>query len=172
MLQQHLRFRHFSGSRIFACQISHCRLDHLHSVMLQDSKIILHDRIFIHSGIHGRSHKNRTLAGKRSCRQHIICNSVRKLCDHIGTGRRNHQKICLLCQSHMFYIKLKIAVKRIDQTLMGCQSLKRDRIDKIFCILGHQYMYICLLLDKRTGQICNFICCNTSGHSQKNRFIL
>ena len=70
----------------------------------------------------------------------------------------------------MFYLELKIPVKSIHQTFISGQCLKRDRIDKIRGILRHQHMDICMKLLKRTCQICDLICGNTSCDPKKYSF--
>ena len=54
IVQKHLRFRHLSGSCIATCQITTGRLDHFITIMLQNSEIILNDRVFVHICIHSR----------------------------------------------------------------------------------------------------------------------
>ena len=46
----------------------------------------------------------------------------------------------------MLHTILKIPVKRINQTFISRQRLKRDRIDKVRGILRHQHMHICVQL--------------------------
>ena len=138
--------------------------------MLQLFDVILYDRIFKHIGIHGRRNVLRAFCRQnRSC-QHIICDSVCHLADHIGRSRCYHKNIRTLCQCHMLYIELEIPVKRIDQTLVACERLKRDRINKIGCIFRHDHMHIRMLLDERTCQIGDFIGSDTSGHTEYHTF--
>ena len=83
------------------------------------------------------------------------------------------KNICTLCQCHMLDIELEIPVKRIDQTLVACERLKRDRINKIGCIFRHDHMHIRMLLDERTCQISNFIGSDTSwSHRVPHIFLL
>lgn len=66
--------------------------------------------------------------------------------DHIRTCRCEHDNICLFRQRYMLHTILKIPVKRINQTFISRQRLKRDRIDKVRGILRHQHMHICVQL--------------------------
>ena len=68
-------------------------------------------------------------------------------------------------QSHMLHTVLKIPVKRINQTFISRQRLKRDRIDKVRGILCHQHMNICMTFLQCTCKICDLICGNAACHS-------
>ena len=51
--KQCLRFRHLARTCITTCQISACRCNHFISIMLQNLKVILYNRVFKHICIHG-----------------------------------------------------------------------------------------------------------------------
>ena len=168
--KQCFRLRHLSGSGIPAGKITTRRINDMKPIMLQLFDVILYDRIFKHIGIHGRGNILRAFCRQnRSC-QHIICDSVCHLADHIGRSRCYHKNIRPFCQCHMLDIELEIPVKRIDQTLVACERLKRDRINKIGCIFRHDHMHIRMLLDERTCQIGDFIGSDTSGHTEYHTF--
>ena len=69
-----------------------------------------------------------------------------------------------------YFTILEIPVKCIDQTLVACERLKRDRINKIGCIFRHDHMHIRMLLDERTCQTGDFIGSDTSGHTEYHTF--
>lgn len=58
--------------------------------------------------------------------------------DHIRTCRCEHDNICLFRQRYMLHTILKIPVKRINQTFISRQRLKRDRLIKFvaFCVIS------------------------------------
>ena len=70
----------------------------------------------------------------------------------------------------MLDIELEIPVKCIDQTLVACERLKRDRIIKLVAFSRHDHMHIRMLLDERTCQIGDFIGSDTSGHTEYHTF--
>ena len=170
--KQRFRLRHLAGPGIPTGKITTCRLDHFVSIMLKRFEIILQDRIFKHICIHGRGNKFLTFACHKSCCQHIICDPMCKLADHIGTGRCDHRHICLLCDRNMLYLELEVSVKGIYQTFRSGKRFKCNRCNEVRCILRHQHMYFRMKLLQCTCKICNFVCRNASGDSQKNSFTL
>ena len=70
----------------------------------------------------------------------------------------------------MLDIELEIPVKRIDQTLVACERLKRDRINKIGCIFRHDHMHIRMQLHEHACHICHFIRSDAACYTQNNSF--
>ena len=146
IFQKGFRLRHFSGSGVPACQVATGRCDHLISVGLQLPDIVLYHGILIHGGIHGRCKDFLTPAGHYRSGEHIVRKAVGQLSDHVCTGRCDHHNICLLGNGYVLYLELKVPVKGIHQAFIPGQCFKCDRIDKVRCILCHQYMDICMKL--------------------------
>ena len=157
-------------SRIATCQIAAFRLYHLPSVFFQDLLIILCHRIFVHTRVHCRSDELRTLTGKHCRCQHIVRNAMRQLRHDIRRSWSDKHEIRPLCKLHMLYLKLKIAVKRIGQTLISGQRFKRHRSNELLRIFRHDHMYVRMLLFQKARQIRRLVRSNTSRHTENDCF--
>ena len=138
--------------------------------MLQQFNIILRDRILIHCGIHGWCNDLWCTACKNGSCQHIIGETMRKLCHDISSCRCDHDNVCKLGKCNVLYFKFKISVKCICDTFMSCQSLKSNWIDKIGGVLSHDDMNVSVCFYQKTCKCCNFIRSNTSGHAKQDMF--
>ena len=95
-----------------------------------------------------------------------------RLCDYIGRCRRNQKHVRLLCKGHMLHTVLKIPVKSIYQTLISCQTLKGNGIDKVGGILRHDHRYIRFLLFQHTCKYGNLVSGNAACYAKYNVFSL
>ena len=69
-------------------------------------------------------------------------------------------------------LELEVSVKGIYQTFRSDKRFKCNRCNEVRCILRHQHMHFRMKLLQCTCKICDFVCCNASGNSQKNSFTL
>ena len=138
--------------------------------MLQLADIVLHDRIVIHIMVHCRG--DQTLACTRHHRrcEHVVCNSICDLADHVCCSRCNQHQIRLFRKRHRLHRELKIPVERVNQTLVRRQRLKRRRCDKIRGILRHQNMYVAPKLLQHARYIRHLISGNSSRHTKEYGF--
>ena len=170
IVHQHLRLRKFPGSHILAGQQPHRGLHHLIAEPLQLLQVVLHNGIFKHVGVHGRCHNLRATAGHHRGGQHIIGNSAGQFPDHIGRSRSDHHHIRLLCQRHMLHTELEIPVEGIHQTLVSCQRLKGNGVDKVGGICCHQHMHIGVKLAQHTCKAGSLVGGNASAYAQEHCF--
>ncbi len=105
--------------------------------MPQFFDIVLHHRIVVHMGIHGRGNDFFAFARHHRSGQHIIGYPIGQLSDDIGRRRGNQHHVRAFRQRNMFNAVLKITVESIDQAFVSCQCLKSNRMNKINRIPCH-----------------------------------
>ena len=131
-------------------------------------QIVLNDRIDKHIRVHGRDDDFLASAGHHRRREHIVCNAICDLSDHISTGRRDHHHVRKLSKGHVLHTVLKIPVKCINQTLIAGESLKRNRMNEILRILSHQYMDVRLQLFQSARKRRDLVGRDTACHSKNH----
>ena len=172
VLEHHLRLHHLAHTAVTAGQMAAHRLDQLHAVVLQLFQIVLHDGVFVHLGVHGRSHQLFALAGQQSGGEHIVRQTIGQLTDHVGGGGGHQGDVRLLGHRHMLHIELKVPVKGIHQAFVAGEGLEGDGVDKVGGVLGHQHLNVRVLLDQKAGHGGHFICRDAAGDRQHHMFSL
>lgn len=112
----------------------------------------------------------RTFAGQEGSCQHVISHTMGNLGNHIGSCRGDYESVRLLGKSNMLNLEFKIPVKCIDYAAVASERLKGNRRNKVCSMLGHKHMDLGLGFDQHAGQAGAFICCNSSGNAQEDRF--
>ena len=76
----------------------------------------------------------------------------------------------LLGKSNMFDMEFEIPVKCVDHATVASERLKSNRRNKVCGMLGHKHMDLGPGFDQHAGQAGAFICGNSSGNAQEDRF--
>src|SRR5699024_2747882 len=98
--------------------------------------------------VHCGGDKLRFFARHKCGCKHIVRYSVCDFADDICTCRGDHKHIGELWKGDMLNLKLKVAVKGVNDTLVARQAFKGYGVYKIGCVLSHQNMYIGMKLYK------------------------
>ena len=170
--QQHLRIRHFSRTGIAAGQVAVGRIHNVESVFPENRHIILRNRIFIHGSVHGRRHQLRTLRRQKNGGEHIVGQTVGRLCHEVGGGRRHADQVRGFRQRDVLHIVFEIPVKGVHRNPVVGQGLKGEGCDEPSGVLGHDDVHIGVLFLQSAGQHGTLICCDAAGNAQQHGFSL
>ena len=139
-------------------------------VRFQLLQIPLGGRVFIHMGIHGRSHKLGTGAGQGSGREHVVSEPVCELRDDVGRGRGDDEDVRLFRQGDVFNLIGVLAVEGVRYGPVLRQGVEGQWGHEPGGILRHDDIDISSLLHEGRSQFTGLVGRNSARDAEQNIF--
>ena len=121
-------------------------------------------------GVHGGRHQLGAGGRQRDGGEHVICQTVGQLGQHVGSSRGNEQRVRRVGKRNMRHIILEVAVEGIHDAAPVCQRFKNQRGDELGGVFRHQHMHIRPHFYQRMGHVWHFVGRNAAGDAQHNGF--
>ena len=148
-------------------KLSHTGRNDMHTARRKTRNILLRDRILPHPRIHCGCDIACCSRRKDACRQHIIGDARRRLCDEVRRRGRDEKKLRELRERDVLNVVMRLPPHRL------CDGLSRDlaereRRDKGGRCPRHDAAHICARFLQPTCDLDRLVCGNAARHAEDN----
>ena len=165
-----LRLCKAAGADRSAGKPAFLRFYYFKSVFAQTGNVSLRRRIFEHAGEHRRRNKLFAACGEHGRSEHIVGNSVCKLCDDVCRCRRDKHTVRAAPKVHMRHRVVALSVKKRRKAGVFRQCLERNGPYKLRAVLCHNNIYINAHFGEVRSDVADLIRGNSARNTDKQVF--